>query len=604
MEEKNARHMAEIVAASWLPGALFGVHFGVLLFFLNPSLPFSGWTALRALLLNALLFGTLGSLVTLPWTRRRRHRALRFLPWAITFVQGIAAAFCWIHASHYAYFLPGGINVRLIKGAILLSVSALICFYTALLHSVANRGYGTRSRVAFWVLSILSVVVISERRLAYSPPQNPALSPESALLDPLPPSLPPSTRLLVVGIESATLDAILPLKEQGALPFFSRLIEEGSSARLASLRPNNQGSLWTTLSTGKLPYKHGILASKRRVAPLLGSDALLELTPLSPMNLFAQLWGGSQPVNGNQLKVLPLWKLLARLDVPVGVVGWPLSSPVEPPEPVGLQFLLSNRYFFEAKAERTAWPAEIEARARLFRLRTADLDPALLETFGTPPPGGVASAVAEDLWRSSLTSFFLDQEESPEVVFLLLPGLRKVSRLYFGGYVAAEFEGKQRSPYEEAALAVRAYYAWLDSTLAALWEQQGSGIMAVVSAHGAEASTGWRWLRAEFSQRRSLKADFHRSPDGVLLLYGEGVKAKTRLRSAELVDVTPTLLFALGLPIARDLDGRVLRDAFEPAFLNRQPLTFVPSYETILVPEQGLDDIDTDADTGNTGDTG
>ncbi len=588
MEEKNARHMAEIIAASWLPGALFGLHFAVLLFFLNPSLPFAGWSAVRALLLNGLLFGTLGSLVTLPWTRRHRSRAVRFLPWAVTFVQGIAAAFCWVHASHYAYFLPSGINERLIKGAALLSVFALICFYTALLHSVANRRYGIRSRLAFWLLSILSVVVISERLLAYSPPQNPTHSPESALLDPLP----PSTRLLVVGVESATLDAILPLKEQGALPFFSRLIEEGSSARLASLRPNNQGSLWTTLSTGKLPYKHGILASKRRVAPLLSSDALLELTPLSPMNLFSQLWGASQPVNASQLKVLPLWSLLARLDVPVGVVGWPLSSPIEPPEPAGLRFLLSNRYFFEAKASRAAWPAEIEARARLFRLRTADLDPALLETFGTPPPNGVASAVAEDLWRSSLTSFFLDQAESPEVVFVLLPGLRKVSRLYFGGYVASEFEGKQRSPYEEAALAVRAYYSWLDSTLAALWEQQGSGIIAVVSAHGAEASTGWRWLRAEFSQRRSLKADFHRSPDGVLLLYGEGVKANTRLRSAELVDVTPTLLFALGLPIARDLDGRVLRDAFEPTFLNRQPLAFVPSYETLPAPEQELDDTD------------
>ncbi len=577
MEEKNARHTAEIIAASWLPGAFFGVHFAVLLFFLNPSLPFAGSTAIRALLLNALLFGTLSSLLTLPWTRRRRRRALRFLPWAVTFVLGGAAAFCWIHASHYAYFLPGGINVRLIKAAILLSASALVCFYTALLHSVANRPYGRRSRLAFWLLAVFSVVVTCERRLAYSPPKSPPYSPESALLDPLP----PSTRLLVVGIEGATLDAILPLKEQGSLPFFSRLIEGGSSARLTSLRPNHQGSLWTTLSTGKLPYKHGILASKRRQAPLLGGEALLELSPVSPLNLFAHLWGASLPVDAGQLKTLQLWKLLAHLDVPVGVVGWPLSSPLEPPEPDGLQFLLADRYFYDAKATRTAWPAEIGDRARLFRLRTADLDPALLESFGTPPAKGVASAVAEDLWRSSLTSFFLDQTESAEVVFLKLPGLRKVTTLYFGGFLAAEFEGKQRAPYEDAALAIRAYYSWLDSMLAALWEQQGSGIIAVVSAHGAESSTGWRWLRAEFSQRRSLKADFHRSPDGVLLLYGEGVKAQTRLRTAELVDVTPTLLFALGLPIARDLDGRVLRDAFDPAFLTRQPLTFVPSYETV-----------------------
>ena len=42
-----------------------------------------------------------------------------------------------------------------------------------------------------------------------------------------------------------------------------------------------------------------------------------------------------------------------------------------------------------------------------------------------------------------------------------------------------------------------------------------------------------------------------------------------------------TLLYSVGLPIARDLDGRVLTAAFESAFLARQPLTFVPSYETL-----------------------
>jgi hypothetical protein len=42
--------------------------------------------------------------------------------------------------------------------------------------------------------------------------------------------------------------------------------------------------------------------------------------------------------------------------------------------------------------------------------------------------------------------------------------------------------------------------------------------------------------------------------------------------------VAPTLLYLSGLPIARDLDGRVLTEALEPALLQRQPLNFVPSY--------------------------
>jgi arylsulfatase A-like enzyme len=51
-----------------------------------------------------------------------------------------------------------------------------------------------------------------------------------------------------------------------------------------------------------------------------------------------------------------------------------------------------------------------------------------------------------------------------------------------------------------------------------------------------------------------------------------------------LVDVAPTLLYALGLPVARDLDGRVLTGAFEASFLARRPLAFFPSYEALAPP--------------------
>jgi arylsulfatase A-like enzyme len=50
---------------------------------------------------------------------------------------------------------------------------------------------------------------------------------------------------------------------------------------------------------------------------------------------------------------------------------------------------------------------------------------------------------------------------------------------------------------------------------------------------------------------------------------------------AELVDLAPTILYAVGAPVPRDLDGRVLTEVFTPEFLERQALTFVPSYEGV-----------------------
>jgi hypothetical protein len=574
----GARDAALILVAGWLPGALLGAHFGLLLFSLNPRLPTAAPALARASAVYALLFGAAGTLLIVPWTRTRQ-RALRLLPWTLTAALGVATALVWIHVSRYAYFLPAGINERWIKGAIRLSILVLIGFYTALLHAVAKRPYGIRSRLAFWFIALSSLFVVIERRLAYVPPPPPAAQPARALVEPAS----PPTRLLVIGLDTATLDALLPLAEQGTLPFFRRMMEQGSFGQLSSLRPNRRAPLWATLSTGKLPYKHSVVGARIWSAPLLGRDSSLELLPVAPWGLLAHLGGSERRVDRRQLGALTLWELLARLGISTGVVGWPLSAPVASAEPESLRFLLGDSYFSGSGPTRqvSAWPSEIEARARLFRLRGSDLDPAQLIPFGSPPADGVAEALARDQWRASLARFLLDQPSDVDALFIRLPGLGEVTDRYFGGFLAAEFEGRQRAPYDAAAQAVRAYYGWLDATLAGLWEQRGGGVMAIVSAYGAESANGWRWVWAEMSRKRSLEADFHRSPDGALLLLGDGVQPHVRLSGARLVDVMPTLLYALGLPIARDLDGRVLRDAFDPAFLANHPLAFVPSYDPL-----------------------
>ena len=71
---------------------------------------------------------------------------------------------------------------------------------------------------------------------------------------------------------------------------------------------------------------------------------------------------------------------------------------------------------------------------------------------------------------------------------------------------------------------------------------------------------------------------------GVVFLLGGGVRSNQFLDDANILDVMPTLLYAAGCPIGRDLDGRVLVSAFGNDFLAPAPLTFVPSYET-LAPE-------------------
>lgn len=44
-------------------------------------------------------------------------------------------------------------------------------------------------------------------------------------------------------------------------------------------------------------------------------------------------------------------------------------------------------------------------------------------------------------------------------------------------------------------------------------------------------------------------------------------------------DVAPTVLYAMGLPVPTWMDGRVLRDAFEPSYLSQHPVQLVSETE-------------------------
>ncbi|MFA5146334.1 MAG: alkaline phosphatase family protein [Candidatus Omnitrophota bacterium] len=65
-------------------------------------------------------------------------------------------------------------------------------------------------------------------------------------------------KVLVIGLDGATLDIIKPLADNGRLPNFSRLMREGSYGVLKSTIPPVTPCAWTSFATGKDPSKHGL----------------------------------------------------------------------------------------------------------------------------------------------------------------------------------------------------------------------------------------------------------------------------------------------------------------------------------------------------------
>ena len=61
-------------------------------------------------------------------------------------------------------------------------------------------------------------------------------------------------------------------------------------------------------------------------------------------------------------------------------------------------------------------------------------------------------------------------------------------------------------------------------------------------------------------------------PAGVFLAAGPGIRQGVALDGARLIDVAPTVLYALGLPVPEDMDGRVLTEVFTPEHLAANPV--------------------------------
>ena len=66
---------------------------------------------------------------------------------------------------------------------------------------------------------------------------------------------------------------------------------------------------------------------------------------------------------------------------------------------------------------------------------------------------------------------------------------------------------------------------------------------------------------------------------GTLIMKGPDIKSGHRLKDYSVLDITPTILALLDLPVPRDMDGDIIEEAFLPAYKKNNPFRFIDSYE-------------------------
>ena len=115
-------------------------------------------------------------------------------------------------------------------------------------------------------------------------------------------------KVLVIGLDGATFDLLLPWIEAGELPNLQRLMRQGASGKLRSTLPPISASSWISFATGVNPGKHGVVDF---VYPSTGSYKVTM-------------------VNATACRTRSLWNWLNDAGRRVGLLGIPTTYPPEP----------------------------------------------------------------------------------------------------------------------------------------------------------------------------------------------------------------------------------------------------------------------------------
>ncbi len=547
-----------------LLGAIAGVAFGNVLLALNPQL-LAPVPVLRLLagcgLAGALVLVPFGFFVKEPGSPSPGFWG------ASALLLLLLAAFAEEQRRIHYLFLGNDTRRILVGVSIAGAVSAL-----ALLFAARARPRGrTATALLLCPVALLSAVPFLGRR---SPERGPLASPQV-----IPRT---ATRsLLVVGLEGVSWELLSRAVSEGTLPVFARLLEEGAGGPLGTLVPHDRAALWTTAATGKFPRKHGVVSGN----PVRTPVGVLRLRPRLPglAGPFPLPFARPLPLPGSRpgRRSLAFWEVLAQRRHEAAVLGWPASGP--PRE--GLVLWATEEFFGGGAPEGSALPAAPAARARLLLLDAGNLDRSLaraLEPAGLPGEelrrAGAGDGAARDLGIVGATLAAVPTGPG-SVSALVLSGLAGPARVWGPSADPRRYFGPLRRDADLAEKALLAYYRFLDDTLGDLLEREGRDrTLCVFSPSGFGPAPPLSAL-VDLLGGSAPAASPDAGDDGFLVFWGSGIRANVRLTSADIVDLAPTLLVLAGEPIARDMDGRVLAEAFDERFTQGTSIPVVTTFE-------------------------
>jgi hypothetical protein len=567
-------------------GVLGAAYLAVLVLQLNPQVPIVSITAARWFVTLIAFYGLYLSaavylliLVREVLASRPLQPAwfsVRLAGWVSAFYAVAAAIITWRNLRGFLSVLNASDVERMRQGAAATTIFAIVLVAVVLLRYSFGR-QGSRTAAALLLASMALSVAVP---LWLRGPGDLPVPPARPIAQPMPlATTPPRVRIIL--LDGAWLDFIRQRVAVGQLPYFGRLLERGAAIDLATIKPTQAEPVWAAAATGKYPPKDGIRSNA--IYRVRADDA--DPVDLLPDYCFAaalhyQSFITEEPVTSFSLRARPLWEIVGDYGVVSGIVGWPLTHPVRPSP----GYVVSD-YFDEAVSEplrlanaEAAYPTTAADIARdVFDRYQPRPWHEILPSFGPaePRPSGFLQARWDPAYAQAAVE--LEQKFATRLTAVRYEGLDIFGHTYLGDAQPELFGESGRDDAPRSVL--DRYYAYIDTEIGKVMGQlQQDDLLLVMSGFGMEQESISKRLLARLLDWPVRSGSHERAPDGFLLAYGSNVSRGVFPRGS-IVDLAPTVLYYLGLPVGRDMDGFARTDLFARTYTIEHSVSYIATHE-------------------------
>ncbi len=371
-------------------------------------------------------------------------------------------------------------------------------------------------------------------------------------------------KLLLIGWDAADWKIIGPLLAKGHMPSLKKLIDNGVYGNMSTMNPPFSPMLWSSVATGKTPDKHGVLG-------------FIETLPNKK---------GIRPVTTNSRNSRAIWNILHNQGLRSNIVGWWPSFPAEPingvvvsdkfqkvnPDPSKQSPMMEESIHPKAMKQKLKnlrmFPFEVTKEHILpFMPKAAQIDQEKDKMLGV-----FARLLSQNVSVHNASTYLLRETEWDfmAIYFDLIDHFCHSFMKYFPPMLTGVNPGQ----YEIYNDAINGAYRFQDMMLGRVIEliDEDTTIM-IMSDHGFE--TGRKRL-INMPKLQAAPALEHRQ-FGIFVASGPNIKKNEKIFGLGLIDIAPTILHHYGLPVGKDMDGKVILDIFKET----ESPKFIESWEDI-----------------------